>query len=120
MNSIDKGIARRALIGSGFAAAGLAAIATPARAAGLASRAPGRPRTLALSEAGADAWQAAVGTSFSAETELGRVALRLAAIEPLATVGKRPKRLARDHTFAATFEVPAGTVPSANRAYLLT
>ena len=111
-------IGRRGLIAGAAAAAGLAAASAPARAAGL-GRAAGNPSP-SLATAGADAWRTAVGTLFAAETDAGRVPLRLVGVETLDSGPARPAGLARDHGFALSFELPGATRIPANRAYRLT
>jgi|GEM_PF-4482911 len=111
-------IGRRGLIAGAAAAAGLAAVAAPARAAGLAG-VGGRPSP-SLATAGADAWRAAVGTLFAADTDAGRVPLKLVGVERLDSGPARPGGLARDHGFALSFELPGTARLAANRAYRLT
>jgi len=111
-------IGRRGLIAGAAAAAGLAAVAAPARASRLLGAGRGRS-TAPLATAGADTWRAAVGTIFAAETQSGRVPLKLVAVETLASGPARPAGLARDHSFALSFALPAGARLQANRAYRL-
>ncbi|MBV9932128.1 MAG: hypothetical protein JO013_14460 [Alphaproteobacteria bacterium] len=109
-------IGRRGLIVGAAAAAGLTALAAPARATGLGRARGARP---SLATAGADAWRAAVGTVFAAETDAGRVPLRLVAVDRLGSGPARPAGLARDHGFALSFALPGGARLPANRAYRL-
>jgi hypothetical protein len=110
-------IGRRSVIAGAAAAAGLAAFSGPARAAKLGLGA-GRPSSRALATAGADAWRAAVGTIFAADTGAGRVPLKLVAVEALPSGPARPAGLPRDHGFALSFEA-LGRGPPANAAYRL-
>lgn len=112
-------IGRRGLIAGAAAAAGLAAIAAPARASGLLAATRGTS-TASLATAGADAWRAAIGTIFAAETGNGRVPLKLVAVETLASGPGRPAGLARDHAFALSFALPGATSLAADRGYRLT
>jgi hypothetical protein len=116
MNRNDSHIGRRGLIAGAAAAAGLTAFATPARAAKLAST---PQRDSALATAGADDWQAAIGTVFAADTGETRIPLRLVAVERLTSGPARPKALARDHGFALTFETLAGAMSPGARPYRL-
>ncbi|HMC91921.1 MAG TPA: hypothetical protein VKI45_05610 [Allosphingosinicella sp.] len=116
MNTNDSHIGRRSLIAGAAAAAGLSALATPGRAAKLATT-PQRDRGLATG--GAEDWQAAVGTVFAADTGEGRVPLRLVSVERFASGPARPQALARDHGFTLTFETLAGAMPSGARPYRL-
>jgi hypothetical protein len=124
MNS-NTHFARRTLISGAIAAAGAAAIAAPARAAGLAGlkASSGKGVTLAgrqLATGGIGVWQAAVGTLFAAETPVGTVGLRLASVEALPSSGTRPSGLARDHAFLATFKTAVGQLPAGSGTYRLT
>jgi len=112
-------IGRRGLIAGAAAAAGLAAVAAPARASRLVGAAGGGSAP-PLATAGAEAWRSAVGTTFAAETKLGRVPLKLVAVETLGSGPARPAGLARDHGFALSFELSAAGRLPANRAYRLT
>jgi hypothetical protein len=114
-------VARRALITGAAAAAGAAAFAAPARAArfaGLVGRTDAAQPSRRLATGSIGDWQAAVGTIFTARTEVGVIGLRLASVSLLAATGARPGHLARDHGFIARFE-PVGAVPAGNRSYRL-
>jgi hypothetical protein len=118
MDMTTSKVGRRALIAGAAAAAGMAAIAAPARAARFGAKSGGTaPRDLAA--AGAEHWRTALGAVFAAETEAGRVPLRLLAVEPLVSGPARPSGLARDHGFALAFEVPGALRMPAGRTYRL-
>jgi hypothetical protein len=103
---------RRAVVAGLAAAAGSAAIATPARA--LAPRArPGSPR-----KSGFEQWRGLAERSFRVAAENGPCALSLVTVRALPADGARPSACRRPHAFAAVFEAPAAALaPVGDRAY---
>jgi hypothetical protein len=112
-------IGRRSVIAGAAAAAGLAAFAGPARAARLGIGSTGATGNRALAVGGADDWRRALGTVFAADTDSGRVALKLVAVESLASGPARPAGLPRDHGFALSFDTLGARLPVGNRPYRL-
>lgn len=107
-------IDRRAMLAGATAAAACAALAQPARAA---VPLPIASRVLATAEAGQ--WRAALGELFLADTEIGRVMLRLVSVAPLSADPGRPRGLARNEGFTAIFMAVGGRLPPGNVAYRL-
>lgn len=101
---------RRALLTGAAAAAGIAALSSPLRAARV---------SLQLATGSLQDWSTVVGTTFSAMTEMGVMSLRLVAVEALPTDPARPADLARKAPFLAIFAAPANLTPSGDRIYRL-
>lgn len=101
---------RRAVL-SGVAAGAAAAFLAPSRAFAA---------TRALATGTAADWRLAIGTNFTATTEIGSVTLRLVSVDLLPADPSRPAGLGRDQAFAAVFAVVGSAMPEGNRSYRLT
>jgi hypothetical protein len=101
---------RRAVVAGLAAAAGSAAIATPARA--LAPRGDSKPRS------GFEQWRTLADPHFRVAAESGSCGLSLVAVKAMPSQGARPSRCDRPHAFAAIFDAPAAALaPAGNRTY---
>jgi hypothetical protein len=113
-------VSRRALLGGlAVAVSASGAVARPASAG--ARLGPGqRRRSLrSLATAGYEEWSSQVGTDFQVRGETGITTLKLVAVRPLESAGRRGRRDLRSRAFAAVFEAPAGSLPAGNRRYPL-
>jgi hypothetical protein len=107
-------LTRRSLLAVMSAATvGAAAQAAPIR---LARAAPRDARD--LRHAGIESWRALVGERFSLAGTPG-APLRLVAVEPLSSPGRRPAGVARRRGFAAIFEGSAARAPDGDATYWL-
>ncbi|HYG29171.1 MAG TPA: hypothetical protein VD887_03040 [Allosphingosinicella sp.] len=108
-------ISRRSLLAVMSAATiGTAAQATPlrrARAAPAAARGD-------LGRAGIESWRPLVGERFSLAGAPG-APLKLVAVEPLSSPGRRPASVSRRRGFAAIFEGSAARAPEGDATYWL-
>ena len=100
---------RRTLL-TGAAAAGIATLATPLGAV-IAAR--------DLASGTIQDWSGVIGTTFTAQTEIGVLTLRLVAVEALPADPRRPTSLARATGFTAIFAKRATLFPSGDRIYRL-
>ena len=108
-------LTRRSLLAVMSAATvGTAAQATPL-SLGLAT-----PRAAAgdLRHAGIEGWRPLVGERFSLAGSPG-APLKLVAVEPLSSPGRRPAGVTRRRGFAAIFEGSAGRAPEGDATYWL-
>jgi hypothetical protein len=123
MKTTSTKLDRRIFLTSAAAAAGLAALGAPLRAAPPSTIPPPRPRHVrvarVLATAEAPDWLAWVGTDFRADTEIGAVTLRLVSVDAVSADPNRPATLARSGGFFAVFAPPAGIVPAGDRIYRL-
>lgn len=69
-----------------------------------------------LAHGAMDEWRSQIGSSFLVDGENGRATLKLVAVQPLNSKGRRPRSLGRDRAFAAVFEAD-GQGPSGDRTY---
>ena len=107
-----------ALAAGGAAAAALAAPALPlswTRRPQAGSWWDRGARSLARS--GMQQWKQQVGTIFTVADEEGSADLKLVAVVPFNSGGRRPAALGRSRAFAAVFEPAAGTAPAGDRTY---
>lgn len=115
---------RRNLLG-GLLAGGAAAAAYAAPGLSLnwssSARRSGRSwwakSAVPLARAGIDDWGAQVGTLFDVAGETGNAALKLVAVLPLHSGGRRPASLGRDSAFTAVFETVSGAMLEGSRTY---
>jgi hypothetical protein len=70
-----------------------------------------------LERGGFHEWNQEVGSSFELRGDSGASTLKLVAVVPLNSKGRRPSSLGRDRAFAAVFEPAAGTAPAADGTY---
>lgn len=102
---------RNILTGAAAAAAAAAAMLVPTRAFAA---------TRVLATASAADWRLAIGTNFTAATEIGPVTLRLISVDLLPADPSRPAGLGRDQAFAAVFAPVGPATPAGNSSYRLT
>jgi hypothetical protein len=103
-------IDRRTILAGAAAAAGLAAFPSALSAARV---------MLQLATGSVQDWTSAIGTSFTALTEIGAMTIRLVAVEAQPVDPGRPTNLARGAGFIAVFAIPAGLSPAGDRTYRL-
>ncbi|HEX8655307.1 MAG TPA: hypothetical protein VF693_08815 [Allosphingosinicella sp.] len=94
-------------------------VGTAAQASPLSlALAPARAAPGDLRHAGIEGWRPLVGERFSLAGAPG-APLRLVAVEPLSSAGRRPAGVARRRGFAAIFEGSAGRAPEGDATYWL-
>lgn len=118
---------RMLLAGLGAGAVGAAAAAAPALGLRFADPGLGRAASwwdrtfLSLQSAGLAEWTGVVGETFTLATAKGNHLLRIAAVTPFASTGRRPSSLGRSQAFSVTFEAMAGpALPALDSLYQLT
>lgn len=123
MNDVSQPVSRRGmLLGAAIGVGALAAAAVPAFKLSFGGKSVNIlgswwQRDIKLATAGQNDWAREVGTRFLVDTEAGVSQLALVAVEPLPSLGKRPKGVARTKAFVAKFEAVAGALPSGDRTY---
>jgi hypothetical protein len=70
-----------------------------------------------LERGGFHEWTQEVGSAFHVRSDSGSSTLKLVAVVPLNSKGRRPSSLGRDQAFAAVFEPAAGAAPGADGTY---
>jgi hypothetical protein len=108
---------RKLLCGLGLGGVGMATSSWAAPIAGALSKVVPRV-TASVRQTGMADWTAAIGASFIVRGESGAAPVKLVAVTPLASSGRRPAGL-RSGAFAATFQgTDSRLFPAGNRTYV--